>query len=62
MPRVLSALTDQRQEMPIETSEPAAQTLPAYVEEELTNYEEQIGEMPRAGRWRGMDKSECGLH
>lgn len=22
----------------------------------------QIGEMPRAGRWRGMDKSECGLH
>jgi phosphoadenosine phosphosulfate reductase len=22
----------------------------------------QIGEMPRAGRWRGLDKSECGLH
>jgi phosphoadenosine phosphosulfate reductase len=22
----------------------------------------QIGEMPRAGRWRGMAKSECGLH
>ena len=22
----------------------------------------QIGEAPRAGRWRGIDKSECGIH
>jgi 3'-phosphoadenosine 5'-phosphosulfate sulfotransferase (PAPS reductase)/FAD synthetase len=22
----------------------------------------QIGEDPRAGRWRGMQKTECGLH
>ena len=61
MSRVLSALTDQRKEMPIEISEPASQTLPAYVEDELTNYEEQIRKY-RAGELDETKMQKLRLH
>src|SRR3989454_1849625 len=61
MSRVLSALTDQRKEMPIEISEPASQTLPAYVEDELTNYEEQIRKY-RAGKLDETKMQKLRLH
>src|SRR5438552_3067237 len=61
MSRVVGALTDQRKEMPIEISEPASQTLPAYVEDELTNYEEQIRKY-RAGELDETKMQKLRLH
>src|SRR3989441_10928982 len=47
--------------MPIEISEPASQTLPAYVEDELTNYEEQIRKY-RAGELDETKMQKLRLH
>src|SRR5712691_9056213 len=61
MSRVLSALTDQMKEMPIEIAEPESQTLPAYVEDELTNYEQQIRKY-RAGKLDETKMQKLRLH
>lgn len=61
MSRVLSALTDQMKEMSIEISELESQTLPANVEDELTNYEEQIRKY-RAGKLDETKMQKLRLH